>query len=961
LEFHTGIADTNDYWRWWEGCEVFAPEVEYEKTTMEEKPQEVWTGGSPIRIHLDMVTKERPLTEQEEYLRDISMSEEWCIAGTIWFVRQLPGSLQDELHRLGWMRTPLNLWVKTFKKTFDWTLRSSMFGKCKGNYVQLLRSIFSVATRDRGEADWDQDIYERTRWCVPKYMPCAEKPMDGWYAGLKKSLATTAREHMRNLGKERAIENLQEWWAARHHSTPGGSSSQRKLVKEELVEDTRLRGQDRPNKKAVVEVLDHNWMYRALGIVPNTIARTSTKNEPGDKLRALHANDDVPYMIEAFASVHLEKAMSFNGLYGKQLPEDVAVWLLQHDSVVKTGGYNSSLDFSNYNSEHSKLELALANMARAAAWEDGRFGIVGEEKAWANYWMANGHFLSFLRFIGGDSCRVVNGLFTGSRNTLTDHQYIHRAHDDNAHETLQSLSYPWKPVMESFVGDDADRTDKHWTTTATYAKTMFFSGHRISTPKQRAGGKDECPGNCCEDVEAGHTFLQRNQAGKNFPTRPPARIVATLASGNWYVEPGVWFDSAIQSTMDNYWEAYARGLDLRECRRMCCEVLDRLMVVLPEKDKELGAKGGVAKRLEWWDYVVGHPLFGLRGEKRECPNISTRPEPMEKWPRRASHAWMERVEHILKELRPGRREMYENYLLKESIGGSYHHYRQRSLRDEARLHWPERVERQYPIDDVAIEPPIGWDEMIKLIRSTRQARRPVDEEEQAARCGLDSYLVNLCGAEFDIWKTLSGKRWARYARLTTKQQIRQRVAVLDSSLRSWFAGMGHHHPALHVNPEIPIVRKVWLIWSGNCAGKSWLCGRYTRILDMDVSVYRHVGWKVRERRYDNGVRHYYPEAQAAVYDVVKYGKRAVMTQWPLDLLIRAAKDYQLEFNIGIYEPGEDVRAARMRDRGWDDEKVQLFLGYNRESVAQVQEWAKQEGKTAVEFLQWQEITRTIGY
>lgn len=934
-------------------------DVKWPVIPISERPVEVWTGGSPIRIHIDMVRQLGEFSRCEWNLIRISKSEEWCCATTIFYLRCLPEKVRRALHRNGFYNVPLHKWIEVFKTQIDWVYRSCMLDDVRGNVVQMVRSIFSTATRDRGEADWFDDVRQRRSWCVPKFALCSDAPVGEYLRRARKSLAATSREHVRAGFAGREMETMQEWWSSRHHTAPSGSSSLRAWAREELATDTRLRGQDRPGKKAVVEVLDETWLWRTLQKRPETIARTSTKNEPGDKLRPLHANNDSSYTVEAYASVQLEKSMSFRGMYGKQLPADVMEWVVKHDATLKRGGYWSSLDYSNFNTEHSKFELMLCNLERGRAWEDASYPRISHEKALCSYWMGVGHDMAYLVFMGGSSERVFNGLYSGSRNTLTDHNYMHRAYVDSVETDLVILLGETDAyrVEDWMVGDDEDRLDRHWTTTAYYSRCVPASGHQVQVKKLMAGGIDECPYRHAREVECGHTFLQRNLRGRNLPTRPLARLLATLGSGNWYVEPGVWFTSAVQSNQDNWWEAVSRGAPIELCRRMCAMILDRLMVVLPEKGKEVGARGGKAKRLEWWVYRGDHPLWrGLPGKHFETPQIDTKPDPLPTWPSRATTAWMAKVDRILKHLRSGRSEQYRKYLLRESCGASFHHHRQRTLRDAAREHWPERSSEPTGFEQPLDSNVMSWDELVYYGTTVHQARRPVDAEEQAARMGLDAYLVKLCGAAYDLRGTLSDKAWSRYASIVDPPPISQAAELLDSGLRAWFAALPYRIPAIH-RPlvELKQAKHLWLVWAGNCAGKSFICNIYKKFLDMDVSTYKYVGWQKRMRRYDDGSTHYTREADAAIYTCLEQNYNAVLTQWPLDLMVRAAEQRGIRFTCAEWVVPEEVRRKRMVERGWDDERIETFLQYNRET---------REINAKLRLVQvedWRELIRLVGY
>jgi hypothetical protein len=929
-----------------------------------ERMPELWIGGSPIRLHLDMVESAGEFSDEEKNLIKISAAQEWAVAATIVMLRCLAPAIVVWLRNGNVYNCPVENWIPAMKKQLSWITRAGMIGDYISIEVYKLRALVNVTARADEEAEWRDDISYRTTWACPKFQPLAERPFDAYVNVLKRSVKETVAAHIRAVAKEREIEDVDRWWQSRHHTTPSGSSSLRYTVVQQLKEDSRFSGTDRPNKKAVVENLDDDWMRQCLASFPINVARLSTKKEPGLKNRPLHANDDSSYAVEAYASVHMEKALAFNAMYGKQNPADVIEWMKWQDYSLKHDCYWVSADYWNFNVEHAKWELALLNLERAKGWLELGSEEVCYEKAWACLWMGESQFESYYRFpirqnafdvpdeMEGESYWVHNGLNSGSRNTLQDHDYMHRAYADGATETMLQVGESDNPLYLAFVGDDEDKLAEDEVKACVYIWALQTSGHNLQASKQEGGKRDseEDIRNCHHPT---HTFLQRKACGTELPVRPLAKILATLASGNWYTEPGVWFDSCITSVSDNWWECVTRGMPLQMAQKLAIAMLDRLMVVLPEQ----GIDDVRTKPLEWFSFIPEHPLWeNANVERLPMPDITTKPQPHHSWPRKATDAWLKKQEHILKHLRATRVEEYTNYLLRETVGTSFHHFRQRTMRDEARAFWPERIRRKYEFADRPLQEKLEWHSFMQIAIGLSQERRPVDAEEQAARVGIDIYLLNLCGAEVDLYKFLKPEAWSRFSEIVVKQNIQSIVHNADTSIRAWISAAPYYIPSLHL-PGKPKKRleRIRIIHAANGAGKTFICQRFRRIVDMDVPAYKYVGWVERLERSNQGVDNMSAEAQAALYHCQLHELDTIMTQWPLHIMQDACLKFKVEAKYYTYEVAEETRRERLTARGWTPERVE-------ENISAQNEIARKYIAVADNRMSnWTELVSLVGY
>jgi len=671
-----------------------------------ERQPELWIGGSPVRLHFDMLWEAMQPRPEYLHLIKVSAAPEWAVAATILVMECMVDPLRDEIFKAKWHQVPVENWLAVLKPKLSLPLRSSMFGEYVGAGVRALRGLMNVTTRLDQKADWTKELMERSCYWRRKVSWSTDRPLTDWRWDYQEAAQRLADKHIAKMGRGRRMEDIDEWWAGRHHAIPTGSSSERKPVQDGLLADKNFNPTDRPDKKAVAEALDNDHMHQLLLQMPQTHCRASTKREPGGKNRPLHANNDSSFFIEAYALVHAEKEDDgIEGTYGKQLGTDVLHWLDRAEEGDTYGGVWLSTDYPNYCTSHAKWELAIASLVRARAWAKTRQPeLVKMQKQLASMWIAAGHFHSVLR--REDDCITPyffneNGLYSGQRATLLDHNYVHAPTIAVARKTLLAMGWVDDLVEVWITGDDEDAFFRSLVGAIGQYSATRLCGNVLNAAKQVLGRSrqpvykkeriyDFPFPNWIDLDEATHSYLQRDLSRQQMPTRSLARITATLASGNWYAEPGIWFDSAISSTSDNFWECVSRGMPLRIAQLLAASFLDRLMIVRPTQDERVRVK-----KLEWWKYVPkNHPLWLQTGAGgRKPPVIVNKPEPHHSWPSAATEAWMDRVKPILEGLRPSRIEQYKKYLLQESVGRSFHHYRMREMRDCARAYWPEREKR----------------------------------------------------------------------------------------------------------------------------------------------------------------------------------------------------------------------------------------------------------------------------
>jgi len=825
---------------------------------------------------------------------------EYEVAGSLLVLASLDSALLNEIDRLGWLEVPLIDWKTVIKPLLDAQRRSGMCGSIRDDTVYGLRKIISVTYRRDTEADWVKERMKRSGMSYYKRLVAG-----GSY---RKKFFKRACAFEDNVASKIASRpdhaGLDEWWARRHHHIPGGSTSAGAWARKLFADDPRSGKNDRPGKKSVVEALPAGLMQLLLAMPRREVARASTKHEPGDKRRALYATNDIHYLISAYASVHAEKSMDVPGCCARQTPEDFATWVA---SGVVNKGYWLSADMSDYNGEHEKEELVLMNCARAMAWSK-RHDAHSQEKTRCALWLAEAQYDSWVEYPDTGMTRSFSGLYSGSRDTQRDNTTKHVIDVEIIKDDCMALGYPIAPVGNGYPssfesGDDEDTLFSCIEDAIVYVSVLGMSGHDTNDKKQLAG---------C----AHHEFLQVVAYPSGTLQRPLASLIATLATGNWYVPSATWYGANITGLSDNWWEAAVRGLAYPVAFHLACAYLDTIMRV------PVGDTG--YKELEWWSYRSGtyaHPLW--KHQTCSPPVIRDKPESHVSWPEKATEAWLDLHSRVLAGLSAEKIALYRESLLQSSHGSAFLEYRQRDLRKRVADHWPARISRTYvcPAEDIACA--FSAHEMHQFYGVVGQQKLPLNEGELAARLGVDPEIVGLRGGWSSVGRNIPGERWSHYAPLAPVRSLGPRASSSSWAFRSWAARTDCSIRQLHNTAGYSAQpHKIVYVYAANGAGKSWLVDRFSHIKDLD----RLAGPISEDKpRAGTGLDLYAARHQflaRLLKRAVAEGAYAVCGQWDPNEVCAAARRLNIPVHVLGYEPGVDIRKARLRARGWSDDKIQ---------------------------------------
>jgi len=880
-------------------------------------------GGTPVSATIAMVAGAVPAGSPVWRVAQVSVnSMEYEVAGTMLVLLSLDPELLGAIVEAGWLDVPLDRWQDIIKPRLDTVRRAGMLGTIRDDRVYQLRKLINVTYRRDDEADWENEKRNRCARAFPKQ--CVARGLN--YTRVHRRICEEWITHViGRVASRNDAGSMEWWWRRRHHHIPGGSTSHGAAARAALRTDSRMGQGDRPGKKTVAEMLDSNFWEQLPRYPAVNCARASTKYEPGGKRRALYASNDIPYFIAAYASVHVEKEMD-RGVCARQGIQDWCSWA---SWAARFQGYHLSSDYSDYNSEHTLDDLTMLNLLRARAWlrtsARERY-----DKAWAHLWTAAAMQFSWVEF-PDETRRIVSGLFSGSRDTMRDHCDRHYADIRVAVEDARALGYSCAPREGCIwlAGDDEDIGFDDVVQAAVYANVLAMEGHNLNPVKQLAGA-------------AHHEFLQVMNYPGSALQRPLSAIVATLASGNWYVPTATWYDGLINGVSDNAWEACCRGMPYGLAFRLACAYLDTAMRV------RVGP--GVYHELEWWAYRSPgrvHPLWQV--QTPAPPMTRGYPKPNARWPCNATDDWLGTVRKQLADVPERKVKLYRDALLMASHGSAFLQWRQTELRDAVLREWPRRVKRTYVLPDMTAPEPLTAAEMADILARVGPSSRPRDEMELAARLGVDPDILNLTGSWGVLAPRLRGKDWASYASVLPARRLNARVSASAWAFRSWASRTASATPVLH--EDAPGLPETWIkyVYAPNGAGKSTLVRKHPDWLDLDSVSSSIAAERLSYKRYINAP----VEKQLFLIKALRraatrrQGAIVLLGNYPVQDVEKAAKALGYAFTGVDYLPGWEVCARRLKKRGpqYTDEYIAELQSryvpwsYQVKTVQEVEEFA----------------------
>lgn len=819
---------------------------------------------------------------------------------------------------------PLSAWREDLKSWMNALRRCPTIASCPEvgpDEILMLRKVFTCTWRAKDEADWAAEHLRRQSNTPVHYgiNSRGELCRQTWLDTQNRYMALLANEVIGATISEAKLDSLDEWWAARWAWTPAGSSSQRRVAQVLKEADPRLGTNARPNKKAVFEELPDCYPRLLQAAYPAKYpARASTKPEPGGKARALYAVNDEAFVISAYASVHIEKHMNVWGIKAKQTPADVVAWIAA-DRRKPPGSRYLSQDYSDYNSDHELLTLSQMNVHLALAWHSlGRGRPATVDKVWCTIWAAAAHHNQWVHQAEGN-WRVGAGLFSGDRDTARDNTLLHGVYSRMGLEFTQLFDPDARILDANYTGDDEDSLITDELAALNYYMVHTLMGFELKPAKQM----------CSAYI---HEFLQRMAIPNGLPTRPLFAMLSQLASGNWYQDVHIWFDSAIQSISDNIWELVSRGMPIIWARRLACNVISATMRARRDD--------GSWKLLEWWQFrnagIGPHPLWaGTGGIGLPPPSIMSKPDPDPVARGLATRAWVAKKRSELPTGSENEWKAYAAVCMQASYSGFYAYTRSRTQQAFALNIWPERF--NYPATlDCPAPPRISLPQIEAMILAMPTERRPASEAEILARMGLDPVLVSSLGGMASVLKVMRPDILKFYSQPDMVGYVPISLSWLDPAIRSWYACTARAKADPLKDRELRLSRQ-WpihhmdvpgmqndtrlLLLAPNAAGKSTFIASNPWCADSDP-LFGGMRLKI-EQRYASHI----PTSPRStmLMDLTllvleQQGYKGIATQLPPDWILPIPSRRTFALLIWIVEPPEPLLRKRTLERGWDQAK-----------------------------------------
>jgi hypothetical protein len=824
-------------------------------------------------------------------------SLDYEVGGMILLMNSISERLLDVMTAAHWFEVPLARWKDVVKPMLDRVRRMGMLEAVADDSVYTLRKLINLTYRRDHEADW---AAERSKRCGMVYRKTLLSDKSYMQSFVKELTAFETRV-ITAVANRSDTSDMVEWWKRRHHLVPGGSTSCGGWLRQAMRADTRVTQGDRPNKKSAMEALPAETMEYIMRSLPIHVARCSTKHEPGDKRRSLYADNEMSYLVTAYASTHTEKEMNFWGSCARQTPDDFMRWAI---ASSRQRGYWISADFSDYNGEHTLYELRAADAIRGLAWSK-LGGRLGRSKARASLWSARSHDLTFATFPDVGSCRVIQGLYSGSRDTQRNNTALHYVHSSLARADAIGLGYGGyyhDGDSAYYSGDDEDAHFDGAITAAVHVKILGMQGHDLNPRKQLAGRYH-------------HEFLQTMAHPGSTGQRPLSAILATLASGNWYVREGNWYGNNITSVSDNWWEAVCRGLPYQIAFLMACAFLDSLMRA---RNRE-----GILIPLEWWNYRspgTRHPLWNVITQAIPVP--VPKQHSSDKWPSAATDDWLDIHARLLQRVPTRKKTLYRNDLLTASHGSAIHSHSQKHLEDIVGQSWPTREKRLYTAASLTTAPGFTMLEMGRFGESYTSRTNPRTEDELAARLGVDPQIQGLIGSWNHLAPYLPGKRWSAFAGVIAAKELTPRAEASNWAFRSWSSCIAAHVPKLHTKASVAGAVQMAYVYAPNGSGKTWLCNHFGGWGDIDAFA-APIG--LDKPKYGKGLerltkRHMF--IALVLRRALAENCKVLLGQWdPLEV-VPAAHAAGITMRTLHFDPGEDIRVDRLKKRGWNESSIQ---------------------------------------
>lgn len=776
-------------------------------------------GGCPVRLNLTMVQNIGMYDADDHMLAGASWnSTQENVAAIIMLMHQCPTARKAFID-YNWFKVGITQWL-LLKNWFEALHKIDRCEDFAQDEIDKLRSIFKCVVRWDIEADWDNEFINR---CID--VPMHVLPQFGarcrseYLRRENEIINKCAGMVVGQLGGRRRILTAREWWCDRSIQIAGGSSHIRNLFSDEPVLAQMMQSGDRVDKKGVVELMDDDFFEHLLyaGVERNW-AFGSTKKEPGGKQRALLASHDFEYFIDAYASCDMEKHLKVGGMLGKQGVRDVAEWISKNRQAR---GTHICLDFTDFNTTHEHRSLFELNVAIAKAFATYHSGSEAlNDKVIAALTTANSIFNSFY-CIDGEFRRATSGLFSGTRNTARDNTMLHYVYLNLNKMNLVDCGIVGDVENVVMCGDDEDLRTNSRQVTEAWCNSYSIMGHELNMSKQLLSSQK-------------HEFLKMMHVCGVGVNRPICSILATIATGNWYVPSAVWYYDAPEAVASNFADLVGRGFSWKAAQKLAIMYLDVIMKVKTDEK---------TMRINWWPYAAQSEVSKAFWAGSNCGTSE--------WPvtkvknvhhcldlvHNGTKAIMDKFERFTREMTGAQVEVAEQALVMASYGKTLHSKRLDMSVEDAHnlpivLHGKDII--RTVTESVCAEASVMQTLYQRMAIVAENEVISTSKEESLARIGVLPAIGSALTTQQMLRCIHNPAIWALWAEPRAERKLK-----LDIGLPA----MLRNEAALAEKREIPLMpsllttEKITLVISMNGGGKTtWANRNRLFVLDVDTVI-----------------------------------------------------------------------------------------------------------------------------
>jgi hypothetical protein len=730
---------------------------------------------------------------------------EFAVASVLLWLNVIDVRIREFLIDTGVFSVPIKFWIECFSGWLNDVRKYNGVGfedeELDVLAASQIRKMNNLTGRDLLPADAEKEARSMLADQSVKMYPGIGKKLeyDTWFQHLQIAIKELIDEIRNPIMEGANLRTMKEWWQTRRAWVPSGSSSMKGRLKELKQSDHRIKSSDRPNKAQVVESISYLELLEHLWSEPFAEARASTKPEPGFKRRALYASDDMSTYIASYASADIEKVASVGGMVAKQTPVDTVDWLKA--DRLRSNFPNRiwlSLDYADFNKEHSKLSLYYLNKHLSNMWRELANSELSTDimmsKAHCAWWVALSHLNSYSYDLDGAYNKHVSGLWSGHRDTARDNTMLHWCYSNMMKKAVfQTMGLETGVHYMGICGDDEDGLHDDWVSMVAYLGMHKVCGMNLNPVKQLT------------DWYA-HEFLQRQANRDELPYRPIAPMIATLSTGSWYKPSRVYYDSVIPSLSENCKEIIARGADPKIMLKVIMNMINRMMVVNLSQDEGVEAEP-LKIELEWWEYRHGgegldtsESLWHGTGNGMPMPKLEESNFMVDKIaPKQALEDWMESKNRWFEHVSEVGQRWYKDQLCINTYKNYYGNYRERMRNDLAvesfgsRQNFVDRemIERLIQEGTLIYGKPIPQLEPKSILREIDMyevERRPLTHEVLLDRLHIDNGILELIGGWKGFFKVATPEDMSKWEKVPDVQMVPvpTELAYVDPAIKNWW-------------------------------------------------------------------------------------------------------------------------------------------------------------------------------